>query len=266
MPAQSPVLFDVQDRIATITLNRPHALNALDPETFGALAEIWTTVRDDPEIWVAILTGAGDRAFCAGADLKKTIPARPGPGSADIWRLFQPADFPSLDNGIDVWKPIIAAVNGYCLGGGLTLLSVCDLRVASEDATFGLPEVRRGLVPTLGATQRLARQLPYAVAMEVLLYGEHLTAPQALQHGLVNRVVPKQDVIPTARAMAQRLVAGAPLTQRAIKEAIVRGHALPLNDGIRLEGLLALAARLTDDAREGPRAFAQKRDPRYHGR
>ena len=266
MPDTRPVLFDVEDRVATVTLNRPEAMNALDPETFAALAEAWTEISDNPDIWVAIVTGAGGKAFSAGADLKKTVPRRPDGAGAEIARVFQPRGGSSLDDGIHVWKPIIAAVDGYCLGAGLTLLSVTDFRIASEKSVFGLPEVRRGIFPTLGATHRLYRQLPHAIAMELILYGDNLDAQQALQYGLINRVVPSAEVMPLAREAAARFTAGAPLTQRAIKESVVRGHGLPLEDAIRLESMLAFATRQTADFAEGPKAFAEKREPKYQGR
>ncbi len=262
MPGGPTVTFDLTDRIATVTINRPEAMNALDPETIAALAEVWAEIRDNPEIWTAIVTGAGDRAFCAGADLKKTIPRRPDEGN---WQLFQPGARSAIDDGVQIWKPMIAAVNGYCLAAGLTLLSACDIRIASERAEFGLPEVRRGILPTLGATQRLTRQLPWAVAMELLLMGEHIGAQRAYACGLVNRVVPHDKVMDEARSVAERFVAGAPLTQRAIKEAAVRGLSLPIEEGIRLESLLSQHVRRTEDFAEGPRAFAEKREPVYRG-
>ena len=257
------VRFDISDRIATVTINRPEAMNALDPETLAALAEAWAEIRDNPEIWTAIVTGAGDRAFCAGADLKKTIPRRAGEGA---WQLFQPSPRSAIDDGVQIWKPIIAAVNGYCLAAGLTLLSACDIRIASERAEFGLPEVRWGILPTLGATQRLARQLPWAVAMELLLLGERISAQRAYECGMINRVVAHDRVLDEARAVAQRLTAGPPLTQRAIKEAAVRGLSLPLDEGIRLEALLSQHVRRTEDFAAGPKAFAEKRSPVYRGR
>jgi len=259
------VLLDVADRVATVTLNRPEAMNALDPETIAALHEVWVEIRDNPDVWVAIVTGTGGKAFCAGADLKKTIPNRPGAEGQENWRTFQPNARPGIDSGIELWKPLIAAVDGYCLGAGLTLLSACDIRVASQDATFGLPEVKRGILPTLGATQRLIRQLPFAVAMEVLLVGDPLNAEDALKYGLVNKVVAKADVMSTAREYAAKFLSGPPLTQRAIKEAAIRSRNMPLDEGMRLEELLSNLVRRTEDFKEGPKAFAEKRPPVYKG-
>ena len=256
--------FELSDHIATVTLNRPEAMNALDPDLIASLADIWVEIRDNPDIWVGIVTGAGERAFCAGADLKKTIPTRPGAENVN-WPVFQPSLRHTIDGGMQIWKPMIAAVNGYCLAAGLTLLSVCDLRIAAEHARFGLPEVIRGIVPTLGATQRLTRQLPWSAAMELLLMGEQIDARRAYEIGLVNRVAPADEVMPTARAWAEKLTAGAPLTQRAIKEAAVRGLSLPIDEGIRMEELLSAHIRKTEDFKEGPRAFAEKRPPIYRG-
>ena len=222
MPATRPVLFDVEDRVATVTLNRPEAMNALDPETFAALAEAWTEISDNPDIWVAIVTGAGGKAFSAGADLKKTVPRRPGGAGAEIARVFQPRGGSSLDDGIHVWKPIIAAVDGYCLGAGLTLLSVTDFRIASEKSVFGLPEVRRGIFPTLGATHRLYRQLPHAIAMELILYGDNLDAQQALTPPLPPAIRADQPRGSVGRGDAAGARGGGPLHRGRAPDAA--GH------------------------------------------
>ena len=258
------VTYEFADRVATVTINRAEAMNALDPETLAGLTACWEEIRDNPEVWVAIVTGAGERAFCAGADLKKTIPARPG-ATDENWRVFQPSARNAIDGGMQIWKPIIGAVNGYCLAAGMTLLSMCDYRIAAEHARFGLPEVRWGIVPTLGATQRLTRQLPWSAAMELLLLGRQIEARRAREIGLVNEVVEADQVMPLARAVAAELTAGAPLTQRAIKEAAVRGLSLPLDEGLRMEELLSSHVRKTADFQEGPRAFAEKREPEYGG-
>ncbi len=253
--------FEIRDRVAYLTLNRPEAMNAMDPELYKALSDAWVEVRDNPEIWCAVITGAGNRAFTAGADLKKTIPREP-----EMWEFWQTQAEQILNRGLEVWKPVIAAVNGYCLAGGMTLLFATDIRIAAEHATFGISEVKRGILPGNGGTQRALRQLPYPIAMELLLIGDQLTAQQALQYGLVNRVVPKEELMPTAEAYARKIVANAPLAVRAIKELAVRSQYMHLNDGLRLESAIQQVLRQTDDAKEGPRAFAEKRPARWTGR
>jgi enoyl-CoA hydratase/carnithine racemase len=255
------LLFEVGGHIARLTLNRPEALNAMDPETYSDLSRAWMEVRDNPEIWVAIITGAGDRAFTTGADLRRTIPRRP-----EAWEFWQTQSEQILNRGLEVWKPVIAAINGYCLAGGMTLLFATDIRVAAEHATFGLSEVMRGILPGNGGTQRAVRQLPYPIAMEMLLTGSRLSAQQALQYGLVNKVVPLPDLLPAAEEYANRIVANAPLAVRAIKELAVRSQYMHAADGLRLEEAIQLALSRTEDAVEGPRAFAEKRAPRFQGR
>jgi E-phenylitaconyl-CoA hydratase len=255
------LLFEVREKIATITINRPEAMNAMDPETYQQLSEAWIEVRDNPDIWVAMITGAGDKAFSAGADLKKTIPRQP-----EAWEFWQTQAEPILNRGLEVWKPIVAAVNGYCLAGGMTLLLATDIRIAAEHATFGLSEVKRGILPGNGGTQRTIRQFPYAIAMELLLLGDRIDAHTAHRFGLVNAVVPREQLMATAEEYARRLCANAPLAVRAIKELAVRSLSLPLHEGLRLEQAIGAALRRTEDAKEGPRAFAEKRPPRYTGR
>jgi E-phenylitaconyl-CoA hydratase len=255
------LLYEVRDKIAYITINRPEALNAMDPETYQELSEAWIDVRDNPDIWVAIITGAGDKAFSAGADLKKTIPRQ-----SEAWEFWQTQAEPILNRGLEVWKPIVAAVNGYCLAGGMTLLLATDIRIAAEHATFGLSEVKRGILPGNGGTQRTLRQLPYAIAMELLLLGDRIDAQTAHRFGLINAVVPQAQLMATAEDYARRLCANAPLAVRAIKELAVRSLSLPLHEGLRLEQAIGTFLRQTEDAKEGPRAFAEKRPPRYTGR
>jgi enoyl-CoA hydratase/carnithine racemase len=255
------LLFEVRDHIAYLTINRPEAMNALDPETYRELSEAWVEVRDNPDIWVAIITGAGDKAFCAGADLKKTIPREP-----ELWEFWQTQAEPILNRGLEVWKPVIAAVNGYCLGGGLTLLFATDIRVAADHAKFGLPEVKRGFPPGNGGTQRALRQLPYCVAMELLLTGDMITAEEAYRVGLVNKVVPLKDLMPTAEEYARRVMANPPLAVRAVKELAVRSQYMHINDGLRLEAAISRILRASEDAKEAVRAFAEKRPPRFTGK
>lgn len=255
------VLFEVKDRIAYITLNRPEVMNAMDPEVYALLSKAWSEVRDNPDIWVAIITGAGEKAFTAGADLK----------SAAV-REREKADFfltqkdMILNRGLEVWKPVIAAVNGYCLAGGVTLLLATDIRIAAEHAVFEISEVKRGILPGNGGTQRVLRQLPYPIAMEMLLMGRRLTAQESLTFGLVNKVVPIADLMPTAEEYARKLLESAPLAVQAIKELAVRSQSLPLEQGLRLEDSFQEFLRTTEDAKEGPRAFAEKRKPMYKAR
>lgn len=261
------LLFDVRDHIATLTFNRPEAMNAMDPETYRELSQAWSEVRDNPEIWVAIITGSGDRAFTAGADLKRrTTPSTGAGAEADAWRFWQTQEEQILNRGLEVWKPVIAAVNGYCLGGGMTLLFACDLRVAAEHASFGLSEVKRGILPGNGGTQRALRQLPYAFAMELLLLGDAITAQDALRLGLVNKVVAKEALMPAALDYARRLCENPPLAVRAIKELAVRSQSMHVSDGLRLEAAVARTLSNTEDAREGRAAFAEKRKPSFRGR
>lgn len=253
--------FEVKDHIARLTLNRPEAMNAMDPEMYADLSKAWIEVRDNPEIWVAIITGAGDRAFTAGADLKKTIPRQP-----EMWEFWQTQRDPILNRGLEVWKPIIAAVNGYCLAGGMTLLFATDIRIATENAVFEISEVKRGILPGNGGTQRAIRQLPYPIAMRLILLGDRLDAQEAYRIGLINEIVPKDQLMARAEDYARRLTEGAPLAVQAIKELAVRSQYLHINDGLRLEAAIQFALMRTEDAKEGPKAFAEKRPPVYRGR
>lgn len=255
------LFFDIKDRIATITINRPEVMNAMDPETYKELSDAWIEVRDNPEIWAAIITGAGNKAFTAGADLKKTVTQRP-----EKWELFLTQKDQLLNRGLEVWKPIISAVNGYCLGGGVTLLLATDIRIASPNATFGLSEVKRGLIPANGGTQRVLRQLPYPIAMDILMTGRNFSAEEALRYGLINEIVPQEDLMNRAIEYAQNIVENAPLAVRSVKELAVKSQYLSLQDGLRMEQLFESFLRETEDSIEGPRAFAEKRKPNFKGR
>lgn len=261
-----PIVYAKDDRVVTITLNRPEAMNAIDPETHQELCEAWLRFRDDGDSWVAILTGAGEKAFSAGADLKKMIPQVVAGGGAGRGRSHNDHGLGGITRNLDVWKPIIAAVNGHALAGGLELVLACDLRVAAEHATFGLTETRWAIMPGAGGTQRLPRAVPVAKAMEMILMAEPIGAAEAHRLGLINAVVPLPDLLPTARRWAQTICERGPLAVRAAKEAIVRGLTLPLADGLRLEAFLSGTLRGTEDAVEGPRAFAERRKPVFRGR
>ncbi len=260
------VLYEQKDRLVTITINRPEAMNAIDPETHQALIEAWTRFRDDDGAWVAILTGAGDRAFSAGADLKRMIPAGFSGGRGYNPVAHNAYGLGGITRGLEIWKPMIAAINGFCLAGGLEQALACDVRLAAEHARFGLTEVRWAIMPGAGGTQRLPRVVGLTRALEMILTAEQIDAQEALRIGLVNRVVPLPELMPAARALAETLCERGPLALRAAKEAVIRGLSLPLADGLRLEAFLAGTLRGTEDAVEGPRAFAEKRKPRFQAR
>lgn len=255
------LIYEKKGNLAYITINRPEVMNAMDPQTYQQLSQAWIDIRDDPDVWCAIITGAGDKAFSAGADLRKTIPRE-----EEKWHFWQTQEEQILNRGLEVWKPIIAAVNGYCLAGGMTLLLATDLRVATEHAKFGLSEVKRGILPGNGGTQRTIRQLPYPIAMWLLLSGEWLTAQQALQYGLINKVVSRGELMEEAEHMASVICNNGPLAVRAIKELAVRSQYMPIEYGLRMEQAIGQVLRTTEDAREGPRAFAEKRRPNFTGR
>ena len=248
------------DGIALITINRPERLNAMDAEHYQALSRAWCTVRDDPAIRVAIVTGAGERSFTTGADIKSFLTTPPG--LAEMW-LTQRDQL--LNRGLEVWKPIVAAVNGYCLGGGVTLMLATDIRIASSHATFSLAEVKRGIIPGNGGTQRILDQLPYAVAMEMLLTGDGIDAVAAERWGLINKIVPKEELLATAFAYARRIAANAPLAVQAAKELAVRSRDTDIATGLRIEAVINRMLSFTDDAKEGPAAFAAKRAPNFKG-
>jgi len=257
------ITYEKRGHIAYITINRPAALNAIDPETNAELTAAWSDFRDDPELWVGILTGAGEKAFCAGADLKALIPHL-----TDLAKQGQLNSFSlgGITRNFDCWKPIIAAVNGYALAGGLELMLACDLRIAAQHARFGQPEVRWALIPGAGGTQRLPRMLPVARAMELILTAGQMDAQEALSLGLINRVVPGPEVLQAAEEMANTLLEMGPLAIRFAKEASMRGLDMPLADGLELESEFMRKTLLSEDAVEGPRAFAEKRKPNFKAR
>ena len=250
------------DGIALITINRPERMNAMDAEHYTGLTEAWIRVRDDDAVRVAIVTGAGEKSFTAGADLKSSVWDRP-PAA----KFFKTQNDMLLNRGLQVWKPVISAINGYCLGGGVTLMLATDIRIACESATFNVAEVKRGSVAANGGTQRLIKQLPYAVAMKMLLTGETISAREAERWGLINDVVPSwSDVVPKAMEYARMIAANAPLAVQAAKELALRAMDLPLAEGIRLEQAFVSYLFHTEDAVEGPKAFAEKRTPNFQGR
>jgi enoyl-CoA hydratase/carnithine racemase len=258
------LIYEKRERVAYITINRPEARNALNRDALRLLARAVEDFHRDDETWVAILTGAGAEAFSAGADLKERSrrDARSEPRRDAFW---SPARG-TIVRGLELWKPIIAAVNGACIGGGLELALACDIRVAAEHATFAQGEVRWGLVPGGGGTQRLPRVAPLGIALEMLFTGSPIDAREAWRIGLVNHVVPADQLLATAEDIAGRICENGPLAVRAIKEAVYRGTGLPLEEGLRVEAMLARLVRTTEDSREGPRAFAEKRRPEFKAR
>lgn len=257
MQLPSEIRYEKTDRIAVVTIDRPDSMNSLTREMLAGLDRAFAQFDADPELWVAILTASGERAFCAGMDLKEAIPlitAGDEMGYEDhTKRQFS-----------DVYKPIIAAVNGHCIAGGLEMLQGTDLRIAADHATFGLGEVRWGIIPTGGSHVRLPRQIPWAIAMELLLTGQPIDARRAYDIGLVNRVVPSAELMPAAMELAGRICQNGPLAVRTAKEIAVR--ALGLEPGFVLEKALGARVLGSEDAREGPRAFVEKRPPRFTGR
>ena len=254
--------FNLSDEgIALITINRPERMNAMDAEHYQALSQAWCRVRDDASIRVAIVTGAGERAFTTGADIKSFLTA-----PTDLSEMWLTQRDPLLNRGLEVWKPVIAAVNGYCIGGGMTLLLATDIRVASTSATFSLAEVKRGVIAGNGGTQRVLQQLPYAIGMEMLLTGDGIDAETAARWGLVNKVVPQAELLDTAFAYARKIAANAPLAVQAAKELAVRSREMGLTTGLRVEAVMNRMLSMTEDAKEGPAAFAAKRPPAFKGR
>ena len=264
------LLVERAEGVLTLTMNRPAARNALSPQMLVRLATAWHEFRDTADLRVAILTGAGDDDFCAGGDLKLTMPLLTGARQPeDEWDQRLMGDLTlftdAILRGIALYKPVIAAVNGNALGGGTEMTNACDLRVAADHAVFGTPEAKVGLLPGGGSISRLPRQIPYAKAMEILLLGEPFSAQDALAMGLVNYVVPRDRLMARARELAERLAENGPLAVRKIKEGVLRTSGLPLDQALRIEDEVSAAVMLSKDAREGPRAFKEKRKPRFTG-
>ena len=249
--------YKKEGRIAIFTINRPEAMNAMNMEALRELNEAMADFRDDPELWVGIITGAGERAFCGGADIKDTLPFM------KEHRRDQWAFPPTIMRGLELWKPLIAAINGMALGGGLEIAMACDIRIASETARLGTPEINLSLIPGWGGTQRLPRMVPWCKAAEILLVGRPIDAQEAYRIGLVNKVVPQAEVMTTAKEWAQVISQAGPLAVRAAKEAMVRGYSLSLEDGLKLENSLVAYLMGTEDFNEGTKAFVEKRKPVY---
>jgi enoyl-CoA hydratase/carnithine racemase len=260
------ILYEIKDQIAYVTLNRPDALNAINQDMSRELVEVCSAAENDDNVRAVIFSGAGTRAFSTGMDLKER--AR-GTAATPLERrhikIVPGIQTPSKAVAA-ISKPTLAAIHGYAVGGGLELSLACDIRIASEDAKFGLTEVRRGILPGAGGTQRLSRVIGVAKAVELCLSGDLIDASAASRLGLVNDVVPVTELLPRAKALALSFLKGAPISLRYIKEAIYKGWDLPLEEGLRLEADLAAMISTTEDSHEGPRAFVEKRQPVWRGR
>jgi enoyl-CoA hydratase len=268
-----PIHYEKNDEhIVLITIDRPEAKNALDLRGFSDLANAWKTFNTDDDAWVAIITGVG-RNFMAGADLKTYIP--------EVTRLQKQiaagdvTEFEGIDlrdstyavlRNVKIWKPIIAAVNGPCVAGGMEMLGGIDIRIATPNAKFGVMEPARGLFAGGGTTVRLPRQLTFPAAMEFLLTAEAFSAEQAMDMGLLNRIVPEESLLDEAYAFARRITKNAPLAVQATKESVIRCLALDMKAAYKLESEISSGVFQTEDAKEGPKAFAEKRPPVWQAR
>jgi len=259
------------DHLLVITIDRPERKNAMDLHHFRDLAKAWRDFRNDDDLWVAIVTGT-DGCFMSGADLRDYVPQitalseRISAGEVDEidgCRLSDGTE--AVLRNVKLYKPIVAAVDGPCVAGGMEMLGGVDIRVATPRATFGVMEPKRGLFAGGGTTARLPRQVPYAAAMEFLLTAEAFPAQRALELGLINQIVEPDELMDTARDWAGRILANGPLAVRATKESVVRGMSGTLRDAYRIESEIAGIVFASNDAKEGPKAFAEKREPRWTG-
>ncbi len=274
-----PIGYEKEGHVAIFTIDRPEVMNALSPQ---ALAE-WTAAlvdfRETKSLWVGIITGAGEKAFCTGLDLRGSAGPPPGGGAPPAGGRppagppqggARPAGPPmpteTLVRGLEMWKPLIAAINGYALGGGLEIALACDIRIAAENAKLGLTEVTLGLMPGWGGTQRLPRVIPFGTAMEMTLMGRRVDAQEALRIGLVHEVVPLADLMKTAKERAQKMCESSPLAMQGVKEAIIRGYDTTLAEGLKIEGEINRnKVSSSIDYKEGRKAFQEKRKPNYIG-
>ena len=257
------IQVEIADHLTILTINRPEVMNSLHPHAAREMDSVFNDFQKDPDQWVAIVTGAGDKAFCAGNDLK--FQAEHGAAHVRELRRDIPGGFGGLHRRADCFKPVIAAVNGFALGGGFELALSCDIIVAAEHAKMGLPEPRVGLMAGAGGVHRLPRQIPYHVAMGVILAGKRLSAQEGLTYGLVNEVVAAGETVEAAKRWAAAILEGAPLSIQASKEATLLGLGMPLERAI--DSIFPTTMRMyeSQDFVEGPRAFAEKRKPNWTG-
>lgn len=269
-----PIHYDKRDdHVVVITIDRPPR-NALDMYHFRDLANAWRTFKDDPDAWVAIVTGVGE-SFCVGADLKTYIPqvtrlqkeiAAGNVTEIDGCRLSDGTYAVLRPPQVQIYKPIIAAVNGFCTAGGMEMLCGTDIRIACPEASFAVMEPKRGLFAGGGTTVRLPRQIPFPLAMEFLLCADLIPAQRALEMGLINQIVPREELMDAALEMAHRITVNAPLAVQATKESVLRGMFLDYEGALALESELSSKVFQSEDAKEGPKAFAEKRPPVWKGR
>ena len=268
--SEAPILFSCENGIGEIVLNRPEKRNALNPEMIVRLARAWERIAADPTVRVVLLTGAGDKTFCAGADLGRLTPLLTRARAAeDEWDEAMLADPKILNRamlrGTGFTIPVIGAMRGTIVAGGMELALACDLRVIAEDSVMGLLEVQRGLIPAAGGVARVSRQVATALAAEILLVGDTIPAADAFRMGLVNRVVPAAEVEATARGLAKRMARNSPLAMRKAKEAMIESSGRSMPDAFRIEDECIKLLLRSADAREGSRAFVEKRTPNFTG-
>ncbi len=268
--SEAPILFSREDGIAEVVLNRPEKRNALNPEMIVRLARAWEEIADDATIRVVLLRAIGEKTFCAGADLGRLTSLLTRTRSAeDEWDEAMLADPKILNRamlrGTDFFIPVIGAMRGGIVAGGMELALACDLRIVAENSTLGLLEVQRGLIPAAGGIARISRQVASAMAAEILLVGDTISAADALRIGLVNRVVPADQVDATARALGQRMARNSPLAMRLAKQAMLQSSGRSITDAFGIEDQCIKVLLRSNDAREGSKAFMEKRVPSFTG-